>query len=190
LTIIWDEVELMAFKYGKIKSEKKNTGLYVFFGILGLLLFLLTASALSFISNRKGLPDADLLLCLVCAACAFMPAKRACVFALVFGLFADLFLFAPTAFSPIVYMIAVLLTSRLYRGFSKLGSVVMAVCSIPAFAVKNSVDTVVTLTLFRDASLKKILIDTSLPFMLINFAWAIVICFVCRKLILHLRLDQ
>lgn len=180
----------MALKYGKIKSDgRKNVRLYVFFGIMGLLLFLLTASVLSFLSDKKGLPDADLLLCLVCAACAFMPEKKACIYALVFGLFADLFLFAPTAFSPIVYMVAVLVTSRLYKGFSRLGSVIMAVCSMPAVAIRGTVDAVVTMTLFKDASLRSILLEKSLPFMLIGFAWAIVICFVCRRIVLWMRLD-
>lgn len=180
----------MAFKYGKIRNGgTSNKGLYVFFGVFALLLFLIIASVFSFLGNEKGLPDADLLLCLVCAACAFMPEKHACIYALIFGLFADLFLYAPTAFSPVVYIVSVLLTSRLCKGFSRLGSVVMAVCSMPAMAIRGTVDTVVTLMLFKDASVKTVLLEMCLPFMLVSFAWAIVICFICRRVVMRLRLN-
>lgn len=169
-------------------SKKNTAGLYVFYAVFALILFLLMASVLPFLSSAKGFVPADLLLCLVCAMSAFADRKSSCIFAVILGFMADLFIFEPTAFSPVVYLASALLVPMLHRYFSYLGSVVMAVCSVPACILRSCVDSAVTVALFRNVQYSEVFARIALPLFVVNFASAIVICFICRLFVKKLRL--
>lgn len=173
----------------KFNSKKNTVGLCVFFCIVSLVLFLVMASVLPFLGQAKGFPTADLLLCLVCAMSAFMDRKKACIFAVTLGFLADLFLFEPTAFSPVVYLLSALIVPVFHSYFTYLGSVVMAVCSVPACFIRSVLESVVTLTLFENVTASSVLSQITLPTFVVNFASSIVICFVCRLFVGKMRLS-
>lgn len=173
----------MALKYRK----KNETGTYIFVSVFGLVLFLLSASVVPFLAGQKGVPSPDLLLGLVCASSAFLDRRKACIFAVIFGFMSDLFITSPTAFSPIVYLAAVLIVPRCLMFFSRHGTVITAVCSVPAIAVRCIVRAVATSAVFGGVPFASLLSDNVLYTFMFTFASCIVICFVCRRLIYRIK---
>ena len=172
----------MAFKFKNGETlRKKSTAKYVFISIYALLLLLICASVIPFVTIHSGVPSGDLLLCLVCVLCAYSTLKESVVFALIFGLFADLFLYMPTSFSPVVYVAAAVLSGMCLAKFRNLSSVTVAVCSLPAILIRCSVETVTALTSTDGVSFWSIIGSYTLPMLLVNFACAIVICFIFRR---------
>ena len=181
----------MAFKYkNKEIREKRNAAKYIFISVFALILFLISASVIPFIAQNGRIPSGDLLLCLIGAFCAYATLKEGMVFALIFGLLADLFLYPPTSFSPIVYVAAVIVTGLLLKRFARVSSIIVAVCTLPAILIRCSVETVNALTNSDGLSLWDILGAYTLPMVVINFACAIVICFIFRRFMRVLGIRQ
>ena len=176
----------MAFKYKKINHR----GIHIFTAVAGLVLFLLSSSVIPFLSQLKNAPSPDLLLCLVCASGAFLPKKQACIYAVIFGFFADLFLYAPMSFSPVVYLVSVFVTCICLSFFSEIGSITAAVCSVPAILIRIITKSIATAVVFEDAGFFKVLGENLLPEFAVNFASVIVICFICRRLIYKLNTNS
>ena len=172
----------MAFKFKNGSPIKKsNKAKYIFTGVFALVLFLVSASVIPFFMLEGNLPCADLLICLVCAVCPYFTLKESCVTALICGFLADLFLYPPTSFSPVVYVAAVVVTGYFLRRFRASTSVSMAVCSLCAIFIRCAVETVGALSVTEGVSLWDILSSYTLPMVLINFASAIVICFIAKR---------
>ena len=168
----------------KTKSLYKNDRrIYVFLGVMSLVVFLLSSSVMPFIAGEKAFPAGDLMLCFACLVPAFVPVKSAVVFALVLGFLSDLFLNEPQCFSPIIFLVSVLLVSFFYRFFSRIGSLTMAVCALPCLAIRSIVDTFVIMASYKDSKAFDVLSAITLPSLAVNFALSIVTAFVLRKLI-------
>lgn len=173
----------MALKYRK----KNDTGAYVFASVMGLITFLLSASVMPFLAGAKNLPAPDLMLALVCALSVLLPVRHACIFAVIFGFVADIFIYAPTAFSPIVYLAAVLIVPNLLRFFTRHGTVIIAVCSVPAILLRCVVRMFATAAEFAEPSFLQIARDSLVYTFLFTFACVIVICFICRLFIRKIK---
>lgn len=170
----------MALKNKLLYKDDKR--IYIFLGIMSLIVFLLSSSVLPFISDGKVGPEGNLVLCFVCLIPAFVPMKSAAIFALVLGFLCDLFIYSPESFSPIVFLVGVFVVSYLYRFFSRTGTLVMAVCSLPCLALKMVLDTFAVMASHNDSGAFDVISKLTLPSLAINFAFAIAAAFILRLL--------
>ena len=178
----------MAYRY---KNDGK--GLHIFLSVFALVCFLLASSVIPFFSGKNPqLPTADILLCFVCALCAFTDVKKASVYALCLGFLADLFIFPPTALSPIVFLVCVLL-SRFFQGyFSRVGTLAISISTLFCSLLRLFVSAAVT-AINAGVSASGHLLKYEFPMgIIIDFACAIVLTFIMRIIFkkLHLKADN
>lgn len=161
----------MAYTY-----NKNNKGIYVFFGVMSLAVFLVSASVLPFLAQTKNFAMPDLALCLVCILPCFMPVKTACIYALSLGFLCDLFINSPVCFSPVIYLAAVCIMPFFHGHFSRVGAVTAAVCSIPAFLIRGIAGTAVMIYAYGGENFTGIITAKLLPELGVNLACSIVVC--------------
>lgn len=175
----------MAYAY-----NKNSKGIYVFFGILSLIVFLVSASVLPFLSQTKNFAMPDLALCLVCILPCFMSVKTACIYALSLGFLSDLFINSPVCFSPVIYLAAVCIMPYFHSHFSRVGTVTAAVCSIPAFLIRGTVGAAVMIYVYGGENFKSIITAKLLPELGVNLACSLVICAVIFYIVEKSRLKS
>lgn len=168
----------------KIKSSagEKNDSV-MFLVIASVVCFLLSSAVVPFLFDSAFLPAPNLMLCFVCCIPAVTSIKTSAVFALVLGFLNDLFISEPTEFSPLVFLVSVCLVCYFHTHFSRIGTLVMAVCSIPAFVLSAIVMTFVVMAKFDGASAMAALTKFSVPYVAVNFAFAIIAAFAVRMFI-------
>lgn len=162
----------MKYKNGTAERRRDYISLFVF----SLVLFLLSSGVLPFIAQEKNAPVPNLLLCAVCASSAFLTRKEAGIFAVICGFFADLFLYLPTSFSPVVYLLASQITPFLLDKVTRRGFVTNAVCSLGAIVVSRALEVAVALFAFANADFTALFTKLFLPSVAMDFAFSIVIC--------------
>ena len=135
-------------------------------------------------------PAADLMLCFVVTVPCFAHKKASYVTAVLLGFFADLFINAPTCFSPVVYLACTAIVPLFHRYFVRIRPVTTAVCALPSIALRAIVGTVTLMTGFKGARLSSVLVCVILPEMLINFAFTLVCAFVCMFIVEKFRINR
>ena len=168
---------------------KDGRAMYVFLCIMSLVFFLLSSSVVPFLRSDPAAPSGDILFCFVCCIPAFVPRKSAVVFALVLGFLSDLFINMPRSFSPVVFVLSVLIASYLYGFFSRIGSLVMAVCALACFVLRAAVDTFAVMAQYEGSTAFGVLAKVTFPALIINFAFAIVISFLLRVIVRKFRIS-
>ena len=166
----------------KFKNEAYNPKTDLFFGICALICFLLSSSVFPFISGFASMPCPDLLLCFCCILPRFCDTKRAAIYAVILGFLSDLFINIPYMFSPVIYLISVLITPYFYRYFNRTGTVMAAVCALPALLLHKAVETVIIMITRQTAVLGTIIWKNTLPHLIIDFAFVILLGFIMRSL--------
>jgi len=171
--------------------KKDNRRLYIFLGVSALTAFLLASSVLPFF--RKGLTgySPDVMLCFVCALPAFTDIKKGGIYALCLGFMADLFVTPPTNLSPLVFLGCMCLSYICQRYFSRVGSLVIAICTLPSVLAKCLVSSVVTAITVDGVNIWQALSKLQLMNIVFDFACAIVVSFlmrlVCKKLRIRIQ---
>lgn len=169
--------------------NKDGGKLHIFLGISALVCFLASSSILPFFDKGApgGVPDA--MLCFVCALPAFTDIKKGGIYALCLGFAADLFVTPPTSLSPFVFLLCMCLSYACLKHFSRVGSLAIAICTLPSFAVKSLVSAIITSFTVDGVNLWKAI--SNIPFMsfISNFACAIVVAFVMRLISKKMRIN-
>ncbi len=169
--------------YGMKTDDRKR---YIFLGISALAVFLLASSVLPFF--KKGLTgySPDVMLCFVCALPAFTDIKKGGIYALCLGFMADLFVTPPTNLSPIVFLCCMCLSFICQRYFSRVGSLAIAICTIPSVLLKCLVSVIVTAITVDGVNFWQAISKLQLMNIVFDFACAIVVSclmrLVCKKL--------
>ena len=175
----------MAFR---IKSSAKEMkGIYILLSVMSFVFFVLSSSVIPFMSP-VGKTSGDALFCFVCCIPAFVPRKSAVIYALILGFLADLFINAPTSFSPVIYLVSVVVAFYFYGFFSRVGSLVIAVCALPCLVIKGVVDTFSLMAQFEDSTASAVIGAKTFPSLVLNFAFAIVIAFILRTITKKFRI--
>lgn len=172
----------------KIKKIRDNrVGLHIFLIVFAVICFLISCSVVPFVFESKKLPPPNLILCFVCCVPAFTSLKPSAVYALVMGLLCDLFVGFPTAFSPIVFLISVCMISSFYKRFSRIGTHVIAVCSLSGIILSAAVTTFASLAALKEARTIAVLSRISVPMIAANFAVVLVLAFIMRLIAKRLK---
>ncbi len=167
----------MKYKTNK-NADKKPV---VILAVTAVICFLLSSSVIPFVFPKSlGMPDLLLVLC--CVISAFTARLPACIFALTLGFMQDLFIGVPMHFSPVVYLVAVLVMPALLRHFKNPGTVTCAVCSLVCFVPKSAVGIFMAMTKYDDAAFFDVVVKIVLPEILVNFACSLVLFFVMRRI--------
>ena len=178
----------MAYSY-----KNDSNGLHIFLSVSALVCFLLASSVIPFFGDKSSsLPTADILLCFVCTLCAFTDVKKALVYAVCLGFLSDLFVTPPTALSPVVFLVCVLL-SRFAQGyFSRVGTLAVSVSTLLPGLLRLLVTVSVTAINAGLPSAKHLFTSEFPMGIVINFACAIVLTFIMRIIFkkLHLKTDN
>lgn len=169
-----------------VKYKNNDRRMYIFLAVSSLIVFLLSASVMPF--SMK--PTADLMLCFVVVIPCFASKKAAYVTAVLLGFFADLFINAPTCFSPVVYLACTAIVPLFHRYFARMRFTTAAVCAIPSIALRALVGTVTLMASFKGATLSSVLSRVILPEMVINFAFTLVCAFVCIFVVEKFRINR
>lgn len=169
-------------KYKNDISEKRRNRISL--AVFALVLFLVSSGILPFIAQRKNAPVPNLLLCAVCCASVYLPKKEACIFAVICGFFADLFLYLPTSFSPVVYLLACQITPFLLDKVTRRGFVTNAVCSLGAILLSRTIQVLTVVATLGKADFESIVTRQFLPAIAVDFAASIVIC-MCFPLVIR-----
>ena len=85
-------------------------------------------------------------------------------------------------FSPVIYLISVLITPYFYRYFNRTGTVMAAVCALPALLLHKAVETVIIMITRQTAVLGTIIWKNTLPHLIIDFAFVILLGYIMRSL--------
>lgn len=174
--------------YSKEKNKKR---LYIFLVIWGLVLFLVQGTVVPFLANAKNMPLADLLLCFVCIIPCFASIKTSAVFAVCAGFLVDLFINYPTALSPLVYLSGVCLVYLIFGYFSNINVVTAAVCSIPAFLLRATVECAgVIFAGGKTQLLWSVLCRYFVYGVMINFACVLVIAFILTPFLKKMKFNS
>ena len=177
------EDESMKYNY---KGE--GAGKHIFLGVTALVCFLLASSVFPFLSSpdtAKPLPD--IMLCFVCALPAFTDIKKASIYALALGFLADLFVNLPTAFSPVVFLCCMMLAYACQKYFSRVGTLVIAISTIPCSIVRKAVRFAVASFTVGGAAAKKELFMGFPMWLVVDFALAIALSFIMRVICKKMR---
>lgn len=169
------------------KYKNEGMGKYIFLAAMALICFLLASSVLPFYSAPDSkLPTPDIMLCFVCALPAFADIKKSSIYALSLGLLADLFINPPTALSPIVFLCCMLLSHFCQRYFSRVGTLAIAISTIPCILLKCIVSAIVAALTVGGGAVKGIVVSYIPMGFVTAFATAIALSFVmrviCKKL--------
>lgn len=170
------------------KYKNDGKGMYIFLGITALVCFLLASSVFPFLFSSPGKPVPDIMLCFVCALTAFTDIKKSSIYALSLGLAADLFVNPPTALSPIVFLLCMCAATFLRRFFSRTGTLVIAICTIPCSLIKYLVSCAVSVLTVDGAGVMRKSLSVIPLGLLCDFACAIALVFVMRFIGKKLRL--
>lgn len=167
----------------KIKSASGGKGEpIVLLTVASVICFLLSTAVIPFLFKSAFLPVPNLMLCFVCCIPSLASLKTSALFSLILGFLNDLFVSEPTSFSPIVFLVSVCLVCYFYTHFSRIGTHVMAVCSLPPIVLSAGVMTFAAMANFKDASALSVLTKLSLPYIAVNFAFAIITAFILRMI--------
>ena len=174
-----------------IKSNNNEKKLNIFLIISAVVCFLAASSVLPF-AMGTGREPCDIILCFVCALPFFTDTKKAGIFALALGFAADLFINSPVSFSPVVLLVCIFIVPAVAKLFSRCGTLVMAICTIPCIVMKDVFGMIVSLFTAEGASLPGILSDYRPFSILIDFACAICLGFLLRFIAkrLHIQADN
>lgn len=168
----------------KIKSAAGSKGEPIAFLVTAsVICFLLSSAVIPFLFKSEFLPVPNLMLCFVCCIPAVASLKTSAIFALALGFINDLFVAEPTSFSPIVFLVSVCLVCYFYTHFSRIGTHVMAVCSLAPIVLSAIVMTFAAMAQFKGASASAVLTKMTIPYIAVNFAFAIVAAFAIRMFI-------
>lgn len=163
------------------RYKNDGAGKYVFLAIMAVVSFLLASSVLPFWSvSGKGLPVPDIMLCFVCSLPAFTDLKKGSIYALSLGFLADLFVNVPTALSPVVFLFCMLLSHFCQRCFSRVGTLAIAISTIPCVLAKCLVSLVVAAITVGTKAAKGVLVSYFPMGLVTTFAVAIALAFVMR----------
>ena len=177
-------------KYKKSYDNEKR--LNIFLIISAVICFLVASSVLPFATGKGNGVPCDILLCFVCALPFFAGMKKAGIFALALGFANDLFIEAPTQFSPVVFLACILIAPAIARFFSRVGTLVIAICTLPCILMKDVFGMVVSLLVTEGANVSGILRDYRPFTILMDFACAICLTFILRVISkrLHLQAEK
>ena len=177
-------------KYQKSNDNEKR--LNVFLIISAVICFLVAASVLPFATGKGMGAPCDILLCFVCTLPFFAGMKKAGIFALALGFANDLFIGAPTQFSPVIFLVCVFIVPAIARFFSRVGTLVIAICTLPCILMKDVFGMAVSLLVTEGANVAGILRDYRPFTILMDFACAICLAFILRVIYkrLHLQADK
>ncbi|MBR2021102.1 MAG: hypothetical protein IJ939_01570 [Clostridia bacterium] len=169
------------------RYKKEGAGKYVFLGITALVCFLVASSVLPFgAMSESGLALPDIMLCFVCALPAFTDLKKGSIYALSLGFLADLFINPPTDLSPIVFLGCMLLSNLCQKYFSRVGTLAIAISTIPCILLKCIVSVIVTALTVGGGAVKGVFASYIPMGVVTSFAMAIALSFVmrviCKKL--------
>lgn len=163
-----------------IKSKENDKRLHIFLVCAAVICFLLASSVLPFAAEGGRGEPCDIILCFVCTLPFFAGKRKAGIFALALGFAADLFINAPTAFSPVILLVCVFVVPAVARFFSGNGTLVMAICTLPCIIMKDVLGMAVSLFTAEGASISGV-ISHYRPFtVLADFACAICVAFIMR----------
>ena len=174
------------------KSNDNEKKLNIFLIISAVICFLAASSVLPFAVGKGMGTPCDILLCFVCALPFFAGVKKAGIFALALGFAADLFIGTPTDFSPLVFLVCIFIVPAVARLFSRTGTLVIAICTLPCILMKDAFGMIVSLFATEGANLAGVLGDYRPFTILMDFACAICLAFVLRFVSkrLHLQADS
>lgn len=173
-----------------LKNKNNSKKLYIFLILAGIVCFLLASSVMPFVSEAKGNEVPDVLLCFVCAVPFFAGSKKASIFALAAGFFADLFINSPTALSPVVFLACVWIVPAVAKLFSRTGTLVISICTLPCILLRAAVGIISTLISVDGAGFARVMSDFSPLSIVFNFACAICVSFVMRFVAKKLRIQS
>jgi hypothetical protein len=175
-----------------IKSNDNEKKLNIFLIISAVVCFLAASSVLPFTAVKGSGAPCDILLCFVCAVPFFAGAKKAGIFALALGFAADLFIGMPTEFSPVIFLACIFIVPAVARLFSRAGTLVIAICTLPCIVMKDIFGMIVSLFTAEGADLSGVLSDYRPFTILVDFACAICLAFILRFISkrLHLQADS
>lgn len=174
--------------YSMKKDDRK---MYIFLGVSALVAFLLASSVLPFFKKELTGFVPDVMLCFVCALPAFTDIKKGGIYALCLGFLADLFVTPPSNLSPLVFLGCMCISSLCQKHFSRVGSLAIAICTLPPLFVKSVVSCIMTAITVDGVNFWEALSKLSITHFLGDFACAIVVSFlmrlVCRKLRIRIQ---
>lgn len=173
-----------------IKSKENSKKLYVFLIVSSVVLFLAASSVLPFLFGAKGMNTPDVLLCFVCTLPFFTDRKKGSIFAVALGFLADLFITPPVSLSPVVFLLCVLIVPLSARLFSRTGTLVIAICTLPCIILRAVTGIAMTLIVVDGANFAKAVSDYSLMSVVVNFACAICVAFVMRFVSKRLKIQS
>ena len=131
----------MKFKTGRSSLSAAAVKERLFFGLLFLLAFLLSATVFPYTGytgkeNIRIVPDVPLALCFVCGIVC-KNRRYAALLALVFGALSDFFLTPPTHLSPILFFLSAYFSSAAVGIFTSVNAVTATVSSLPFFLARS-----------------------------------------------------
>ena len=173
----------------KLKNNDKR--IYLFLGVAALVCFLAASGVLPFLTaTGKGTPVPDVLLCFVCALPLFTDYKIGAIYALSLGFLSDLFINPPFLFSPVVLLLCMYLAGYVQGYFSRVGTLAVAVSTLPCVAVKLAVSLAVSLFTVEGIGFKTALSGLSYMSFITDFAAAIILSFIMRVVGRRLRITR
>lgn len=162
------------------KYKKDDKGLHIFLAVTAVICFLLASSVFPFLFDSGAKPVPDILLCFVCTLTAFTDIKKASIYALSLGFCADLFINPPTALSPVIFLICMCIATACRRYFSRTGTLVIAICTIPCSFIKYIISCVVSVLTVEGAGVMRAALS-QIPLGLVSdLACAIALAFIMR----------
>lgn len=173
----------MSYKY-----KKDSTSKHVFLVCTAFVCFLIASSVLPFVSDAKGLPTPDILLCFVCILPAFTDIKKAGVYALALGFLSDLFVTLPLNLSPVVYLACVYIAAKCHTYFARVGSLALAISTLPCIVLKLAAGAAVSLLTVDGANMSGFSVSSAVFTMAGGFAMAIALSFVMRLIYKKLKI--
>lgn len=173
-----------------IRHKENNRKLYTFLIIAAVVVFLAASSVLPFFSNVNGMRAPNILLCFVCTLPFFTDIKKTGIFAVVLGFLADLFITAPASLSPVVFLACVLIVPLTARLFSRTGTLMIAICTLPCILFRVVSEIAVSLIAVDGAGFAKAVGDYSFESVAVDFACAICVAFIMRVVSKRLKIQS